>query len=443
MQRHWVERPAFARVRAIVQTIVRTIVHPTMVSPMWIGRVMNDRRATSLRARAVAGMPIVALAVVAAVAACNNITNSSPNPGDTMPGKQDMYVEVTNGTWDLVGFVPTITGISAAGGGLRVTQSASVMHNPRAVTGRANGEDSLTATFVIEGPTTGTNLVSPTYEAFDAAGDAWMSVHGTGFNGSVIEYTPPLQKIGDSVPPAVGIGGLQYPEGLAFDHDGDLWVLDAQTDRLIEYGPDKITKAGSPVPTHVMSLAALNTNGGTYAPLVLALDAAGDFWMSANILNRPSTPAGDSMPAFEIVEFTSAQVAAGGAPAPVLSISMPGSFPGGYGPGLAFDSLGNLWTANADSATLTKFAVASLTAGSNPVPVIRIGHLLFGEPFLDGVSDVGIDPSGILFVATGYAPVPGSAIFGFLPSQLQVDGSPAPIIAFIPENGVTHLAVRQ
>jgi hypothetical protein len=438
MQRHWVERPAFARVRAIVQTIA----HPTMVSPMWIGRVMNDRRAISRRARAMAGMPIVALAAGAAIAACNGIKTTSPNPGTTMPGKQDMYVVVSNGTWDLVGYVPTITGVSAAGGNFRVTPSASVMHNPGAVTARANGEDSLTPTFVITGPPTGTDLRTPTYEAFDAAGNAWMSVHGTGFNGSVIEYTPPLQKIGDSVPPAIGIGGLQYPEGLAFDHDGDLWVLDAQTDRLIEYGPDKLTQAGSPVPTRVMSLAALNTNGGTYAPLVLALDAAGDFWISANILNRPSTPAGDSMPAFEIVKFTAAQVAAGGAPAPVISISMPGSFPGGYGPGLAFDSLGNLWTANADSATLTKFAAASLVAGSNPVPVRRIGHLLFGEPFLDGISDIGIDPSGILFVATGYAPVPGSAIYGFLPSQLQVDGSPAPIIAFIPSNGVSHFAVR-
>jgi hypothetical protein len=438
MQRHWVERPAFARVRAIVQTIA----HPTMVSPMWIGRVMNDRRAISHRARAVTGMPIVALAVVAAVAACNSVKSTSPNPGNTMPGKQDMYVVVTNGTWDLVGFVPTITGISAAGGDFRVAPSASVMHNPRVATGRANGTDSLTATFVITGPPTGTDLRTPQYEAFDVAGNAWMSVHGTGFNGSVIEYTPPLQKIGDSVPPAVGIGGLQYPEGLAFDHDGDLWVLDAQTDRLIEYGPDKLTKAGSPVPTHVMSLAALNANGGTYAPLELALYAAGDFWISANILNRPSTPAGDSMPAFVIVKFTSAQAAAGGAQAPVISISMPGFFPGGYGPGLAFDSLGNLWTANADSATLTKFAAASLTVGSNPVPVIRIGHLLFGEPFLNGISDVGIDPSGILFVATGYAPVPGSAIYGFLPSQLQVDGSPAPIITFLPSDGVSHFAVR-
>jgi hypothetical protein len=405
---------------------------------------MNERQATLFRTcarrRAPAYTTIVVLGVLAAIAGCNSIHATSPNPGKTMPGKQDMYVVVTNGTWDLVGFVPTITGISAAGSGFQVTPSASVLHN-RAATGRSNGADSITATFVITGPPKGTDLRSPTYMAFDKAGNAWVSVHGTGFNGSVIEYTPVQQKIGDSIPPAVGIGGLQYPEGLAFDESGNLWVLDGQTDRVSEFAPDQLKQAGSPVPAHNVSLAALNIGGATYSPLVLALDKQGDFWISANIQSRPASASGDSLPAFVIAKFTSAQIAAGGAPTPAITIGMPGDFPGGYGPGIAFDSAGNLWTANADSATLTKFTAASLTS-SNPVPAVRIGHLLFGEPILNGISDVGIDPSGILFVATGYAQVPGASIFGFLPSQLQRDGSPSPVIAFLPANGVTHLAVR-
>jgi hypothetical protein len=396
---------------------------------------------TRARTRALACTPIVVVVVLAAIAGCNSVHATSPNPGTTMPGKQDMYVVVTNGTWDLVGFVPTITGISAAGGvGRPVTPAASVLHN-RAATGRSNGADSITATFVITGPPRGTDLRTPTYEAFDKTGNAWVSVHGTGFNGSVIEYTPADQKTGDSIPPTVGIGGLQYPEGLAFDEAGNLWVLDGQTDRLSEFAPDQLTKAGSPVPAHNVSLAALNIGGSTYSPLVLALDKNGDFWISANIQSRPSSASGDSLPAFVVVKFTSAQIAAGGAPTPAITIGMPGVFPGGYGPGMAFDSAGNLWTANADSATLTKFTAASLTA-SNPVPAVRIGHLLFGEPILNGISDVGIDPSGILFVATGYAAVPGASIYGFLPSQLQRDGSPSPVIAFLPADGVTHFAVR-
>jgi hypothetical protein len=393
-----------------------------------------------LRARALACTPIVVVGVVAAIAGCNTVHPTSPNPGHTMPGKQDMYAVVTNGTWDLVGFVPTLTGVSAAGG-FNVMPAASVLHN-RAATGRANGADSITPTFVITGPPTGTDLRTPTYEAFDKTGNVWVSVHGTGFNGSVIEYTPAEQKIGDSIPPAAGIGGLRYPEGLVFDEAGNLWVLDGQTDRLSEYTPDQLQNAGSPDPAHSVSLAAVNTGGATYSPLVVALDAHGDFWISLNIQNRPASAFGDSLPAFVIAKFTSAQIAAGGTPTPVITIGMPGVFPGGYGPGIAFDSVGNLWTANADSATLTKFAAASLTAGNNPVPAVRIGHLLFGQPFLNGISDVGIDPSGILFVATGYARVPGASIFGFLPSQLQTDGSPSPVIAFLPSAGVTHLAVR-
>ncbi|MFI5249073.1 MAG: hypothetical protein ACHQTF_03865 [Gemmatimonadales bacterium] len=407
---------------------------------------MNERRATPFRTRArtrvLACTPIVVVGVLAAIAGCNSVRTTSPNPGTTMPGKQNMYVVVTNGRWDLVGFVPTLTGVSAAGSGFQVTPSASVLHNRAVTTGRANGADSLTPTFVIVGPPTGTDLKTPTYEAFDKAGNAWVSVHGTGFNGSVIEYTPADQKTGDSIPPSVGIGGLQYPEGLTFDGPGNLWVLDGQTDRLSGYTPDQLKTAGSPFPAHTVSLAALNIGGATYSPLVVALDPQGDFWISANIQSRPASDAGDSLPAFVVAKFTSAQIAAGGAPVPVITISMQGVFPGGYGPGIAFDSAGNLWTANADSATLTKFVAASLTDGSHPAPVVRIGHLLFGEPFLNGISDVGIDPSGILFVATGYARVPGASIFGFLPSQLQTDGSPSPVIAFLPGAGVTHMAVR-
>ena len=383
----------------------------------------------------------MAVAVLAAIAGCNSVHATSPNPGNTMPGKQDMFSVVANGRWDLVGFVPTLTGLSAAGGGFQARPAASVLHN-RAATGRANGADSITPTFVITGPPTGTDLKTPTYMAFDKTGNVWMSVHGTGFNGSVVGYTPADQKTGDSVPPSVGIGGLQYPEGLTFDEAGNLWVLDGQTDRLSEFTPDQLKTAGSPDPARIVSLAALNVGGATYSPLVVALDAHGDFWISLNIQNRPASGFGDSLPSFVIVKFTSAQIAAGGSPAPVIEISMPGVFPGGYGPGLAFDSAGNLWTANADSATLTKFAAASLTPGNNPVPAVRIGHLLFGEPILQGISDVGIDPSGLLLVATGYARIPGSSIYGYLPSQLQTDGSPSPVIAFLAADGVTHLAVR-
>lgn len=86
---------------------------------MWIERVMNERRATPFRTRALACTPIVVVGVLAAIAGCNSVHTTSPNPGTTMPGKQDMYVVVTNGRWDLVGFVPTLTGVSAAGSGFR------------------------------------------------------------------------------------------------------------------------------------------------------------------------------------------------------------------------------------------------------------------------------------------------------------------------------------
>ena len=318
MRRHWVERPVFARVRAAdgdSQDDSQGAVHATTVSPMWIGRVMNERRATVWRtsARTSARTRTRTRAGLHADRGpgsggghcrCNSVHTTSPNPGTTMPGKQDMYVVVTNGTWDLVGFVPTITGVSAAGGNFRVTPSASVLHN-RAADGTRQRRRFDHADVRHHGTADGYGPRTPTYEAFDTAGNAWMSVHGTGFNGSVIEYTPPSSRrsvtrfrrrsasAACSIPrdwrsttPATCGCSTRRPIGCRVSR------------------PTSSRKRDRRFRPRVMSLAALNTGGGRTPPLVLALDAAGDFWISANILNRPSSPSGDSLPAFEIVKFT-------------------------------------------------------------------------------------------------------------------------------------------
>jgi hypothetical protein len=393
---------------------------------------MDNSRTILLRAPAGTIMAIV----LAASFACNGVkAPTNPNPGKPLPGMQDMYVIAANGSWDLVGFAPSLT--AGATGALTGVHHAGAATASHASASAKAAMDSIFTTFVIVGPPSGTDLVMPTYEAFDQAGNAWMSVRGTAFDGSIVEYTPAAQKLGDTVPPSVAIGGVQYPEGMAFDQAGNLWVLDAQANRLVEYTPAQLAHSGSPAPTSIMSLAALDVIGSTYAAFVLAIDAHGNFWVSANIQNRPASAAGDSLPNFIVAEFTSSQAEAGGTPTPVLTISMPGSFPGGYGPGIAFDSAGNLWTANSDSGTLTKFPASSLTAGPSPLPTIRIGGV-----DLAGISDVGIDPAGVLFAATGYAIVPGAGLFGYLPSQLTASGSPTPVIVFIPADGITHLATR-
>jgi len=393
---------------------------------------MHESRKFLLRATAIAGT----MSVLALTFACQGVKAPvSPNPGKPLPGMQDMYVVSVNGTLDLVGFAPTASG-TVESGAIHVHRSIPMIQN-RASLGALASTDSVTVTFVVTGPPTGLDLATPTYEAFDTAGDAWMSVRGTALDGSVVEYTPANQKVGDSVPPAVVIGGLQYPAGMTFDRTGNLWVLDAQTDRLVEFSSSQLAQSGSPTPAVTVSLAALNVVGSTYAPFVLAIDPTGNFWVSANIQSRAASAPGDSLADFVVAEFASSDVQAGGTPTPLLTIATTGVFTGGYGPGIAFDSVGNLWTGNADSGTVTQFPAASLTAGSHPQPTVRITGT-----DLVGISDVAIDPVGILFVATGYGFVPGAGIFGYLPSQLTASGTPTPAITFIPADGLTHIATR-
>jgi hypothetical protein len=104
---------------------------------------------------------------------------------------------------------------------------------------------------------------------------------------------------------------------------------------------------------------------------------------------------------------------------------------------MAFDSAGDLWTANAGGASLTKFAAASLTAGANPSPSVAITGAT-----LAGVSDIFIDPSDILYVGGSASGSPGAGIFAYRLSKLTASGSPNPALSFTPNTGVNHFVIK-
>ena len=168
-------------------------------------------------------------------------------------------------------------------------------------------------------------------------------------------------------------GGLTGPEGLAFDSHGDLFAANANSGSITEFAftPGTGTTPG----TFGAGTAALT---GLSAPGGLAFDAKGDLFAanlnSSTITEFAFTPGTGTTPGTFGAGMTFATSASG------LS-----------GPrGLVFDSRGDLFAANIQNSTITKFAFNAVSgtfgAGTN-----------FTDPSLGAPFGLAFDARGDLF----------------------------------------------
>jgi len=215
-------------------------------------------------------------------------------------------------------------------------------------------------------------------------------------------------------PPAdvslTGTAGV-FHEGIAFDGAGNMWVADL-TGMISEYAVADLASSGSPTPSVTIDASAY---GGVIG---LAFDASGDLWASFHAGIQVLA----AQPGTQIVMYTPAQLAAGGAvtPAVVLgshanSLSSPA--------GMAFDAAGGLWVANANSgvSTIVHFAPADLATTGNPTPDIVISS--------DGTSlsapyGIAFDASGNLWVADHG----NGNVMRYDASQIAATGNPTPAL---------------
>jgi hypothetical protein len=295
--------------------------------------------------------------------------------------------------------------------------------------------DTLVVADTLAGPPGGTDLLAPSYVAYDNARNLWMSAAGSHGDGKIVEYTLPQTSQSGSLLPNTTLTGATAPLGLAFDPQGNLWVVDSAMTALLEYGVTRLQTGGTPNAS--ISLGGITAAGATWAPLDVSADAQGNLWVSARPRTLPAGAAADSVPAYVVAEFTAAAIAGGGTPTPALTLVQAGAHQGGYGPGMAFDPSGNLWTANANLTTMTRFSAASLVGGANPSPTITIGGTT-----LSGVGDIAVDSAGVLYVGGSAYGSPGAGIFVYAPKTITTSGSPTPKLSYTPPGGINHFAIR-
>ena len=142
--------------------------------------------------------------------------------------------------------------------------------------------------------------------AFDSYGDLWEGSTSNTLSEWTKPQLPKLFKRGELPSPAVQItsNSLSGPCKPAFDHAGDVWAGNYNTELVVEFTKAKLAKTATLVPKVVIS-SAQNGNPGD-----VAFDASGNLWVPTQGLGT-------------VVEYTKAQLAKSGAPVPHDTISMP------------------------------------------------------------------------------------------------------------------------
>jgi sugar lactone lactonase YvrE len=239
---------------------------------------------------------------------------------------------------------PSGIAFDSAGNVWLALQSSNEVAEYRADQLGASGDP---AAAVILSEPAGTN---PLAVAFDPSGNLWVS---NSVASTVVEFAHSQLRVSGSPTPAVTIGAvngsLAYPEGLAFDRAGNLWVANWDSGTVVSFAPSQRLTSGTPTPA--VTLSAVNNSIGL--PIGLAFDAQGNLWVS----NQSNS---------SVVEFSAADLISTGAPNPAVLLQGPIAAPRG----LAFDDSGNLWLAGYPS--VVEFPASQLRGSGTPIAQVTL-----------------------------------------------------------------------
>jgi sugar lactone lactonase YvrE len=122
-----------------------------------------------------------------------------------------------------------------------------------------------------------TGLSGPTALAFDSSGALWVANSPT---HTLFKYSAAQLERSGSPRPEVVLsaveGSLSNPFALAFDAAGKLWVANIGTATIAAFTPEMLAATGAPAPA--IAIASLG-DGSFVIPVGLAFDAEGNLWV--------------------------------------------------------------------------------------------------------------------------------------------------------------------
>ncbi len=254
--------------------------------------------------------------------------------------------------------------------------------------------------------TSQSGMNNPSQVSFGPGGNLWVA---DSYNNRLLEFSPPFasgsganEELGQTSYASSIYGGaaaLYAPESVAFDSSGNLWAVDTNNNRVVEYSPPLATGMSASIALGHSNLTrsqSATSAAGLDLPFYVTFDASGDLWVSDSGNNR----ALEYAPPF--TTGMSASLVLGQL---TLSTGAAQTTPSGlyYPAGLAFDSSGNLWVADAFNSRILEFK-APFTSGMSASLVL--GQLSFGSSTagtsaseLAAPVDLAFDSSGNLWVA--------------------------------------------
>jgi hypothetical protein len=282
---------------------------------------------------------------------------------------------------------------------------------------------------------------------FDSAGNLWVAFvadQGSGvgeLTRNQLNASKPHLAFHVTLSYEENPNPLFFPESIAFDPAGDLWVATtAPMNNLFEYTPDQLKISGGPTPASTISFP---TDSGIDSRLI-RFDASGDLWLSSQFSMSDGSVAA--------IEYTPAQITEmqmGMSPTPALAV-VAGPSSAGIS-AIAFDKAGNLWLAAPTpesganlmwGGTLEMFNVAGKTGTvTQPDVVITPAAISSTNQSMDRPSGLAFDDKGGLWVSSNISS--GRYDTGFMvkftADQLAASGSPVPRVVLYPNRKATNL----
>jgi len=270
--------------------------------------------------------------------------------------------------------------------------------------------------------------------AFDKNGNLWVTNYNTSriveFRKSQIEWL----RINRAPQAAVTISedagnNLDGPEGLVFDASENMWVGSEKGQAVLMYTPAQYAASGDPTATVILNASSFNFS----SPSGVVFDPAGNLWVVDEDIPNGNGGTG------EVFKYTKAQITGLTAGThyidPVFGIAAQWFV---HLEGLAFDKSGNMWLADERGMNVYKFAADQVTGtglSQNLTPAVVLSPVSEARrchESLDGPYGIAVDRKGNLFVSN--ANVTGNC-FGslaeFSPKSIKSSGSPIPKVFIV------------